>query len=393
MASTQGIQNRPTLATGKKRQIIQIGRAPVSAGPKTVVVLGVERGGTSMVAGVIRAMGISMGERAGLNHEDPRFLTEDHDRLRPYIAQRNQQAAVWGFKMPKASLHLDFFAKVLRNPVYVVAYRNPVSIVDSWEQRGAGQALDVLERINQYQSSLSDFFRNTNAPVLLVNYERAVSKNGGAAFVAELAELLKWDATPEQLERAAQMMTGDGGGYVNLPEHFLEMTPIAPLRAERVLPTVAEGPDPRDAQGWIAQDKLRPLVVLRRPDGSNFPRRFVLRVDFTHGQGTDSPDGTVRVFVRYTDDFINAHCRRPILVNGVNYVDVETSGLADAIAIGPWQIPARYKAQVTVLEGDAEAVPTAPPLQPTPPRPGLAQRVRGKLKRMLASGAQSVARK
>lgn len=391
MSSTQGIQNRPTLATDKKRQIIQVGRSSLAGKAKTIVVLGVERGGTSMVAGVIRAMGISMGERAGLNHEDPLFLTEDHNKLQRYIAQRNSETSVWGFKMPKASLNLNFFSQVLRNPVYVVAYRNPLSIVDSWEQRGAGQSLDVLERINHYQSSLSDFFRKANAPVLLVNYERAVSKSED--FVAELAERLQWDATPEQLQRATQMVTGDGGGYVNLPEHFLEITPATPPSGERILPTVEDTPDPRDAEGWITHDKQKPQLVLRRPDGSNFPQRFVLRINFEHGKGTDSAEGSVRVFVRYTNDFINAHCRRPILRNGDNYLIIETSGLADAIAIGPWQLPARFKAGVTVLEAN-EAAPIQPvPIQPTPPRPGLAQRVRKRISQLLVQGQQAVGRK
>ena len=39
--------------------------------------LGVERGGTSMVAGVVRAMGINLGDHAGRNHEDPNFLKDD----------------------------------------------------------------------------------------------------------------------------------------------------------------------------------------------------------------------------------------------------------------------------------------------------------------------------
>ena len=86
---------------------------------RTFVVAGVERGGTSMVAGVCRALGVNFGDKAGLNHEDPAFLKENTSQLKQAIKLRNEKCDVWGFKAPKASLYLDFFEKNLRHPFYI----------------------------------------------------------------------------------------------------------------------------------------------------------------------------------------------------------------------------------------------------------------------------------
>jgi len=117
--------NTPTLATKEKNITLDLNRKRKIPSQRTVVVLGVERGGTSMAAGVIRGLGVDLGARAGLNHEDPLFLTEEQPRLANRIKMRNKETDVWGFKVPKASLMLDFYEKHLRNPYYVIVYRNP----------------------------------------------------------------------------------------------------------------------------------------------------------------------------------------------------------------------------------------------------------------------------
>ena len=71
--------NKASAGTGTKKICLTINAPEGPEDYKTVVVLGVERGGTSMAAGIIRALGVDMGQRAGLNHEDPRFITEEDE--------------------------------------------------------------------------------------------------------------------------------------------------------------------------------------------------------------------------------------------------------------------------------------------------------------------------
>lgn len=385
--SEPDIVNRPSLATPKKTITMPVSAARPDGAQATVVVLGVERGGTSMVAGVVRALGIEMGPRAGLNHEDPLFLTEDHELLKKRIATRNTENATWGFKVPKATMHLEFFESVLRRPVYLVAYRNSLAVADSWMQRGAGQLTGVLQRVQTYQDALLKLYETSSAPILLINYERAVQDGASQAqFVDELIAFLGIGVDSEARDRAISMMTGDGGGYVNLPEHYFAVADARDTRPTTRLELVEANPDPRDAEGWIHHETRKPQLIYRMADGSNLPRRFRLRIDFTHGEGTDSADGSLRLFFRFTEHFINAHCVRPVLRDGLNVLDVETSGHADAMAFGPWEtLPMRFKLSVeaaTPIEGTAisDSQPQAGQKLP------LMARIQNRLKSRIRSG-------
>ena len=94
----------------------------------TVVIVGVQRGGTSMVAGVARELGVNLGKNLGNNHEDPEFLSKDLDKIRNVIASRNQSFDVWGWKMPHSSEYLLELLADVRNPFVIVVVRNLLAV-------------------------------------------------------------------------------------------------------------------------------------------------------------------------------------------------------------------------------------------------------------------------
>lgn len=307
-----------------------------------------------MAAGVIRAMGVDMGAKAGLNHEDPQFLTDDEDKLRARIKARNASSAVWGFKVPKASLKLDFFEAHLRNPYYIVVYRNILSVIDSWQQRGAGQPLDVMEHILNYYSAISVHCRRTKSPVLLLNYERSVATEEARTMtVVNIAEMLGVELSSETLRRAKGMMTGDGSGYVNLPEHFFTVTPyVFPKSApENDLEIEEITPELRVEGGWVEHKNAQPMISYRMANGENLPKRFRLDIDFDSSmQIKDSP---LRIYFNFTGEYFPGHCARPPVKKGKNSYIVETSGFAKALGFGPLNYPARLnvRARMFRLEG------------------------------------------
>ncbi|WP_137702846.1 hypothetical protein [Marimonas lutisalis] len=354
--------NKPTQATPTKNICLRLNppkRLPLR---RTLVVLGVERGGTSMAAGVLRALGVPMGDKAGLNHEDPLFLREGEDRLDRAIRTRNKEHDVWGFKVPKASLMLPFLESRLRNPFYVVVYRNPLSIVDSWLQRGAGQAQDVLNRINTYQQAIAEMTATTRAPVLFVNYERAVADDAAKQqVVEEFADFAGIGLTGDLRARAMSMMTGDGKGYVNLPEHFFLVQP-GNFRGDRPALDLAEiEPGHRDAGGWVLNEKPRPKIIYGLADGGNLPRRFWLELD-VQAEDLDFTAQPVRVHFNFTGAYFPGHCARPEIAPGRNLYWVETSGNASDMGFGVVNVPARLNIRAraySALDSDQPATVNA----------------------------------
>lgn len=343
--------NKPSAGTGVKKPCLIVHPPIADEAEKTIVVLGVERGGTSMVAGVIRALGVNMGRRAGLNHEDPRFMAEEEAKLVRAIKDRNAEDGVWGFKMPKAVNRLDFFEKRLRAPYYVIAHRNLVAVADSWEQRGAGQYLDVLQRSLDYHQLILQHLRRSKRPALLVNYERSVQER--ELTVREIATFLNLDVDEAVLQRAADMITGDGKGYVNLPEHFFSVAPAPRMPQRPPLAIVSNAEEVLDSDGWVTFEHFRKKLVLGLPGGGNLPKKMWLRLDLDAPASLDLSTLPVRVYFDFIGEMFPGHCARPALKRGANFLLVETSGFAQAVGFGPLEAGTRLKLGVTLYEAAA----------------------------------------
>lgn len=341
--------NTPTLATKNKNITLTLNEGRKIPNQRTVVVLGVERGGTSMAAGVIRGLGVSMGPKAGLNHEDPLFLTEETDRLKNRIGMRNNESDVWGFKVPKASLMLDFYEKHLRNPYYIIVYRNSLAVADSWIQRGAGTILDVLERSRAYHDALQAHARKTKNPILFLNYERAVQNEDSKYQTArEMCAFLGLEENQETLDRAVGMVTGDGKGYVNLPEHFFLVSTESDAGRGDNIPLEQFGLPDWKPNDKISHENAKPQAKFRITGDTqqNLPKKFWLKLNFKGGKNVNLAENPIRIFFNYTGDYFAGHCARPPLVNGENWLFVETSGNAEDFAFGPIKVPMAYHVDV-----------------------------------------------
>lgn len=185
--------------------------------PYTVIVSGVQRGGTSMVAGVMGELGIDLGPVA-LNHEDPNFLVLAGSELQSYVDARNRDVQRWGFKLPGAHVDKNLEAIAFRNPIWVFVFRNVVSNIDSLLAHGAENTLEAYERICVYYQAMLKSMRDCSVPYVLVSYERAVAEP--ERFVKELAVQFNLEPDRQTVEKATRQITGDGGGYLPASRHY-----------------------------------------------------------------------------------------------------------------------------------------------------------------------------
>ncbi|MEM5515316.1 hypothetical protein WNY37_00025 [Henriciella sp. AS95] len=146
--------------------------AAISA-PRTVVVFGMPRGGTTMVAGICQRCGIHMGSDLPRNLEDQDFVGKSHDHMINAIKQRDQQFNVWGWKFPRAAAYLSDLQNALRNPMFILVWRDALSVAT----RGAKNTGDLnksLSVAHSIQTQNLKFVSQTSAPILHVSYEKAV---------------------------------------------------------------------------------------------------------------------------------------------------------------------------------------------------------------------------
>lgn len=173
------MSDTPALNTGV---IIRRSVAPKRRedGKRTIVVTGVARSGTSLVAAVLRAAGLHMGDLVhDVVNEDAQMLeivqSRDMTLLRALIQQRNAKHASWGFKIPNLHAHMRYDSLALfRNPHLVVVYRDPVAVAVRNSLSEHTDQLDGLLAASGAMQAMTRFAQQTGCPLLLLSYEKII---------------------------------------------------------------------------------------------------------------------------------------------------------------------------------------------------------------------------
>jgi GT2 family glycosyltransferase len=266
------------------------GATPVVAGGGApLLITGMHRSGTSVVASWLAAAGVDLGgnllaadggnptgyfEDLGFLDLERRMLaaaapageaghpdwgwTESERLDRGRFAEHREAALaliaaqdrnrLWGWKDPRTTLLLDFWDELLPEARYLLLYRFPWEVADSMQRLGAAVFLahpDYAYRIwSFYNRHLLDFFGRRRERCLLVSA----------------------DALLAQPERLGEL----------LRERFGLRLPLAPLAAPGLFARL-EGSDP-----------LVSLVAATRPDAERLLRRLDAAADLS-GAGLWSP--------------------------------------------------------------------------------------------------------
>lgn len=187
---------------------------------KTVVVIGIPRGGTSMVAAALQGLGIAMGAAAPPLFED-RILgdlieSRDSERAARIITERNRRHAVWGLKHPSGTLLSPAWRRLFHEPVYVVVFRDPMAVAN---RRAISREKDLFAEmtvtLDQYASILS-LLRNCHRPALLVSYEKALLNPGD--FASQLAAFIGV-GDEEQIAAAGRLIQPSPSAYRTVARH------------------------------------------------------------------------------------------------------------------------------------------------------------------------------
>jgi hypothetical protein len=147
--------------------------------PGTVVVAGLGRSGTSMIAAVLKAAGICMGELTATGtHEDQHLaaLLQQRRRrdLRRLIEERNAAYELWGFKLPSRQILEHSLIRLLRRPYLVVIFRDILAIAGRRQvSRGEDLKHQLSQSLREYNRLLY-FLEQINQPCLLISYEKAL---------------------------------------------------------------------------------------------------------------------------------------------------------------------------------------------------------------------------
>lgn len=207
------------------------------------MVLGLARSGTSVVSGILRAVGVNMGsivpDKANPygSFEDRDFaelhkkifdfagnktywnppapeailsLKEQCDPLvQELVRKKSLTSPIWGWKHPRTILTLELFLPYLENPHLIAVFRNPLGIARSSVEHTKNYTFDrvdffqALRLVNFYYSEMFKVLeRHQHLPVMMVAFEDVVSEPIRVAEkIATLLDLELSEKKRTQLER------------------------------------------------------------------------------------------------------------------------------------------------------------------------------------------------
>ena len=154
---------------------------------KTLVLFGMPRGGTTMIANVVRSMGVDLGEGLPVNLEDKNFNWDVLGRENPdwtreqklasikqVVDSRNQLFDVWGWKYPRVDLYLEDIRAHIVSPMFVCVFRDVVA--STWRSvvRRGQPVAGVIRHALELQANHLTLLEKIGAPSLLVSYEKAI---------------------------------------------------------------------------------------------------------------------------------------------------------------------------------------------------------------------------
>ncbi len=181
---------------------------------RTILVTGHFRGGTSMVAGILRMLGLFLGDRIERgNNEDLEFKDAPVSAIRARIRERDAAHHVWGFKYPGVFLTGAEWIDEVRNPIVVCIMRDLLACAQSEVfNRQFADELDALRSKCDHQTKLMQFLEVVKArrrPFMLISYERALQHPRDV--VDSLAAFAGLDAPEETRRNAADFVTPERG--------------------------------------------------------------------------------------------------------------------------------------------------------------------------------------
>jgi hypothetical protein len=187
---------------------------------RTIVIAGLPRGGTTMVAAAVEALGVYLGPENDLRNfhfEDQRMNSPHLDEQHVAIKENDSKHQVWGWKDPGAIHPLRELSWALRNPMVIIVFRDLFTSIQGEmrfdEEHGYNRSLaDLIDStINNTQRNW-EFVKRTQLPTLLVCYERAVQNR--EAFVKQLVDFMQIEPSDSQIRQAVDRISPEGGYMV-----------------------------------------------------------------------------------------------------------------------------------------------------------------------------------
>jgi hypothetical protein len=200
---------------------------------QTVAVFGTGRGGTSVIAGCLRALGVCMGIAPHpFKHEWTPIVRQGDGKLdllptHQNIQRMNASYPCWGWKFPSDVYHIEAVTPLLRNPGFIVVTRDLTETALSSLARQ-----DVPFEISlHHAANVSQFIARRIQfwpwPILLVPFAAALREPGALIeILCAFLQISPGEAERKQAETFIQPLTRGYRPFDAQPDQLHDFSPL-----------------------------------------------------------------------------------------------------------------------------------------------------------------------
>jgi hypothetical protein len=186
---------------------------------KTLIVSGISRGGTSLVAGVLHHLGVFTGELSSAPvFEDLQlassFETGDFEKAHEVIKKYDARYNVWAFKRPGSINYNNNLYKLCHNPIYLFIFKDIFSVSN---RNNISMNLEIMKGL---QGALDDynkilhFMRDNPVNGFLLSYEKIIGNK--EMFIDTIVKLIGVeDISSMQIQKALDYITPNPKAYID----------------------------------------------------------------------------------------------------------------------------------------------------------------------------------
>ena len=209
MEPTEHLENKGIIRSGPR----------VEGNEHTIIVLGIGRGGTSLCSRSLHELGVFTGKDSLSPIFEDRPLSKslenrDFKSVKELISEYNRKHNIWAFKRPTTNGTISELHSLLRNPRYVVVFRDILAIGQRNFLSMHDDPFDSMHGAIDGYKTILDFLKEYDPPAMLISYEKAVSHP--KYFIQQLIDFsgLKARTDPDRVSTAISSITPSPKDYL-----------------------------------------------------------------------------------------------------------------------------------------------------------------------------------
>jgi hypothetical protein len=202
-----------------------------------VIVSGVARSGTSLVAGALHHLGVFMGAAGPPVYEDVKLSRdlemEAFEKARNRISSYNDEHAVWGWKRPSAVNYLDTVDQIFPNPFYIFVFKDLFSIANRNRISMNADLITNMQQVYHQLGGIIDFIRKAKPLAMLVAYDKVLLER--EMFIQTVCEFVGLEPSEEQIQAAMDFIRPNPSDYLDLARNTKAKGFLGKVEEKRVI--------------------------------------------------------------------------------------------------------------------------------------------------------------